>query len=301
MMTLIPPLMKGGGLSVPIEVHYPRSITNRSQHLKDKSCLLSDGVCDIITIGQNWTILTRKSTGKISMHGASAAFGSVDMDLVSAVTVVDSVKGPVLVRAQQAIAPVENNEANLELESLLNPHQLREQGLIVDDTCQAHGGSQCILIPQEDESHVILPFTFVNGNAIMYNRLPSTEELEDLPMYDLTPSADDDWEPKDFPTIEFDMSKVKLPDSTQNYTSYRKKVTKGTFTHRNLKKWAQRLSCPKLNVVRQKLRATTKYAIQEHSSFGPIKSHMKRRFYAFKHRRLNNEVHNDTIVARKDG
>ena len=115
---------------------------------------------------------------------------------------VESTDGPVILRAHQAITYDQTRRKN-EVESLLCVAQAQEHGIIVDSNAQKFGGLQCMVINQEDKRYII-PFLFEEGITIMPHREPTDEEINDLPILDIS-SPEGKWEPKKLSKGYFDL------------------------------------------------------------------------------------------------
>ena len=72
-------------------------------------------------------------------------------------------------------------------ESLLQPHQDRVFGIVVDDVSRRHigkddkSGGQCICVGTDT-----LPLHFDGWKCLYQTRKPSQEEIRSLPVYELT-------------------------------------------------------------------------------------------------------------------
>ena len=73
-------------------------------------------------------------------------------------------------------------------------------GIFIDDTPQSHGGGQCMTIPTQ-EGHCIIPFEHHGGATILVHRAPTKEQIETLPVLDVTYSSTE-WRPNTLPTYD---------------------------------------------------------------------------------------------------
>ena len=76
----------------------------------------------------------------VKMGATSSQLGQLAMHLGTGVTVVESVKGPVILRANQALVYA-NDIRKTQNESLLCLSQMREYNVFVDECPQKDGGA----------------------------------------------------------------------------------------------------------------------------------------------------------------
>ena len=165
--------------------------------------MVIDGGADYTTLGMNWLITYRYEHAGFSMRDPMELGDHVvAMDKSQGLTQAQSTNGPVLLRVAQSIR-VKQGVAPPE-ESLIKPDQLRCIGIKVHDVAHCHGGLQCMVIPVEDGPDVIIPFTYTEGNFVILNELPTEEDKDTLPIYDIT--GTEGWNPRERPTEHFDMS-----------------------------------------------------------------------------------------------
>ena len=107
----------------------------------------------------------------------------VPMDKTQGLTKAYSTNGPVLLRAAQSIRVKQGTVPPIE--SLINPDQMKCVGIKVHDVAHCHGGLQCMVIPVVDEPDVIIPFTYSEGNHLTLNELPTEQDKNNLPVYDI--------------------------------------------------------------------------------------------------------------------
>ena len=89
----------------------------------------------------------------------------------------------VVIKINQALLSTDPNQS----EALLQPHQARSFGVVVNDVAQRHTGSQ----GNPGEQNIIvdrdaIPLHFDGFKCYIRIRKPSVEEIQSLPVYELT-------------------------------------------------------------------------------------------------------------------
>ncbi|MGH7955108.1 MAG: hypothetical protein ACREOZ_04025, partial [Gloeomargaritales cyanobacterium] len=235
----------------------------RAHTNNDVYCIIDSGA-DVTSLGANWFITHRDEHSNYAISGPESLHQTpVQMDKVTGITKVNSTNGPILLRAHQASASTLGTPP--EIETLINPAQLRHKGIKVYDLAHIFDGSQCIIIKQNYDKDIIIPLQY-NGNCILHHTHPTTDDISDLPMYDIT--SDKEWRPPAACSkVDFDISKCKANRRL-------KRSKKGMFTRRTLKRWADQLYITDNNVVKKTLLATTQLALVEPpSTISHLKQH----------------------------
>jgi hypothetical protein len=76
----------------------------------------------------------------------------------------------------------------------LATNQVRAAGIFVDSVAHCFGGTQCIVIPQDDfTDNVILPCNYAAAHVYLEIEPPTDSDLASLPIYDLTSDEPYDW------------------------------------------------------------------------------------------------------------
>jgi len=210
------------------------------------------------------------------------------MDKMQGLTKAISTEGPVLLRATQSIR-VKKDSVPPD-ESLINPDQLRCIGIKVNDVPHCHGGLQSMTIPVEDGPDIIIPFTYSEGNHVVLNEMPSDEDKNNLPIYDIT--GPEGWDPRERPTAHFDQSLYDeaLPQRRNTVSARMDPVIK--------ERWMEHLCISDENQLHKTLAATTQLAAIEPShSLQTLRQHEKRRLFATKMRRIQDILGMDTFSA----
>jgi hypothetical protein len=157
-------------------------------------------------MGKGFLITERNIHSQVTMGGGSQRFPSVTMDIATGIGVTESTNGIILLRVNHGITfPVDTPTNMQDLETLIVPSQLRAVGVHVDEIPHSLDGNQCIIVNKD----VIIPLTYIHGKMIFKIRIPTPNELQNLPMYDITPP--DGWKASQEQIIEFDMMKFKDP------------------------------------------------------------------------------------------
>ena len=173
----------------------------RRNILKEKyeSYTVIDSGADQTTLGRGHVILDQEEFPGTSMGGPSPTMGNMQMHKCTGICLVTSTEGPVIIRYNNAIT-YDETEIKNNVESLISSNQLRSYGIFIDDTPQSHGGGQCMAIPTQ-KGHCIIPFQHHGGATILVHRIPTKEEIEKLPVLDVTDSSTK-WRPTTLPKHE---------------------------------------------------------------------------------------------------
>ena len=151
---------------------------------KDNILLIDNG-CDISIISKN-SFLIQTLTGIFyNVDGALHNMHASNLQLVSNCFTLAILPSNTLIILKLNNCLLDNNES--QTESLLQPHQARAFGVVVNDVAKRHPamddkqGSQCISIGADT-----LPLHFDGWKCFFQIRKPSQEELKTLPVYELT-------------------------------------------------------------------------------------------------------------------
>ena len=136
--------------------------------LREEPHLVMDSGAAYTTFGKGWHILDRHEHNIISMQGPEQISGTVQMVKASAITKVEGLNGPVLLRAWQGLTTPINWQGQT-VESLCNTDQVRCTGAKVHDLPHSQGGLQSMVFPTS-EGETIIPLTYMGGN---FTPLPS--------------------------------------------------------------------------------------------------------------------------------
>ncbi|MGH7974265.1 MAG: hypothetical protein ACREBR_01970, partial [bacterium] len=155
----------------------PREIINaedrqqRRVHTNNDAYCIIDSGADVTSLGANWFITHRDEHSNYAISGPESLHQTpVQMDKVTGITKVNSTNGPILLRAHQASASTLGTPP--EIETLINPAQLRHKGIKVYDLAHIFDGSQCIIIKQNYDKDIIIPLQY-NGNYILHHTHPT--------------------------------------------------------------------------------------------------------------------------------
>ena len=106
-----------------------------------------------------------------------------------------------------------------------------------------------MVIPQTEGPDVIILFMYSEGNHVIPNELPSEEDKDTLPIYDITGKEGRD--PLDHPTETFDQS---LYDNT---LPQRRNTTRDRLDPVTKQRWMEHLCISDENQLHKTLAATT--------------------------------------------
>ena len=151
----------------------------------DEEILIIDNGCDQTIINLNSYLIVTHTGIFYNVDGALDCMSSSKLELVNNcyTVAVFANQPPVLLKINQAL--LDTNP--LQTEALLQPHQARAFGVIVDDCARRHcsaigkPGGQCINIGTD-----VLPLNFDGWKCYLHTRQPSSQEMKTLPVYELT-------------------------------------------------------------------------------------------------------------------
>ena len=152
---------------------------------KNENILLIDNGCDVSIISNNSFLINTYTSIFFNVDGALLNMKSNNLQLVNdcfTVAILPSNK-LVLLKINQCLLDKEPSQH----ESLLQPHQDKAFGVVVNDVAKRHPemdgkqGGQCICIDTDT-----LPLHFDGWKCFLHIRKPSQEELKSLPVYELT-------------------------------------------------------------------------------------------------------------------
>jgi hypothetical protein len=138
--------------------------------------ILDDGA-DTYDLGNGWETLSIHSSRRANVVGIDhKAAVKKNLPIVGAITAVDLPDGQsILLVIQEAI---HNDTSN---HSLLSEFQLREHGILIDSTCNRHGGTQRMTI--SDSNHhddVTIPLELAGCMVHFKHGLPTKEDMMSL-------------------------------------------------------------------------------------------------------------------------
>ena len=121
--------------------------------------------------------------------------GNIEMHKCTGICLVTSTDGPVIIKYNDDITYDSSEQKNVEY--LISSNQLRSYGIFIDDTPQSHEGGKFMAIPTQ-EGHCIIHFKHHGGETILIHRAPTKEEIEQLPVLDVT-DVSNKWIPTTLP------------------------------------------------------------------------------------------------------
>ena len=169
------------------------------------------------SIGKGWKVINFTSRKAYVVGFQGMVQEKHKLPMVSAITAVDLEDKTILIRIHEAVM---NDKANY---SLLSEFQVRECVYNLNSVWKKHGGSQTLSITED----VITPLQLKNCMMTFNHREPTEEEIENLPIYDVTRAGI--WNPKSYndkcPREATDL--VKIQDTFKdNHNSNPKGATK---------------------------------------------------------------------------
>jgi hypothetical protein len=150
-----------------------------------------DGGADTCVLGKGWEIISTHNSRRANVVGFDHESAiKQNLPIFSAITALDLPNGQsVLLVIHVSIY----NEASNQ--SLLSEFQLREFGVIIDSKCHRHGGTQQIVIKDNNHSDsLVIPLDLAGCMVHFRHRLPISEEIASLKQYNLT-QGDTPWNP----------------------------------------------------------------------------------------------------------
>ena len=150
--------------SKPVNQYYgvPNcSIANRRLETLPKSYIVTDSGAEMTTLGSGWRITKREDMPSVNIGGPSKEMGRIHMYRGSGITKVKSVnKGYVILRAENNSLIYPEELRHKEKEMLFCLSQLGDHNIKVDDYPLTYGGSQCLLINDDDDKEVLISLTY---------------------------------------------------------------------------------------------------------------------------------------------
>ena len=239
----------------------------------DECCLLIDNGCDQSIVNSNSFKIGMHTGIHYSVEGAIECMAASNLELVNdAVTCIVMDNAPnILVKVNQCLLDTDSNQH----ESLLQPHQARAFGVVVDDCARCHLGSdgnpggQCIKVDD-----ATLPLHFDGWKCYFRCRLPTSLELQTLQVYELTSS---------------------LPYNPQQRLSSRRIVQgKGV----SVKEWRARLGYPTFECTKATLDNTTQMVqTLQAESREYLRDYYKTRVWSLRPYRINDVCYSDTFFS----
>jgi hypothetical protein len=116
-----------------------------------------------------------------------------NLPIVSAITALDLPNGQsVLLLVHEGIYNETSNH------SLLSEFQLREFGIVIDSICHRHGGTQQMIVKDNNDSDILtIPLDLAGCMVHFKHRLPTADDMSSLQQYCLT-HGDTPWNPSSF-------------------------------------------------------------------------------------------------------
>jgi hypothetical protein len=155
---------------------------------------ISDGGADTCVLSKGWEIISTHNSRRANIVGFDHETAiKLNLPIVSAITAPDLPNGQsILLVIHESI---DNETSN---HSLLSEFQLREFGVIIDSKCHRHGGTQQIVIKDDNHSDpLVIPLDLAGCMVHFRHRLPTSEEIASLKQYNLTQGGTP-WNPSSF-------------------------------------------------------------------------------------------------------
>ena len=240
---------------------------------EDEDCLLIDNGCDQTIINTNSFKINLHTNIFYKVDGAVNSMSASNLELVNdAVTCLVMDNGPnILIRLNQCLLDTDPSQR----ESLLQPHQARAFGVIIDDCARCHlgkdgePGGQCL---QVDDTTI--PLHFDGWKCYFRCRMPTSLELQTLHVYDIT---------------------SPLPYNPQHRLMSRRihKEPSGKLTE-----WRARLGYPTFDCTKSTLNNTTQMVqTLQAESREYLRDYYKTRVWSLKPHRINDVCYSDTFFS----
>jgi hypothetical protein len=237
----------------------------------DEEILIIDNGCDQTIININSYLIVTHTGIFYNVDGALDCMSSSKLELVNNCYTVATFpnKPPVLLKINQAL--LDTNP--LQTEALLQPHQARAFGVIVDDCARRHcsaigkPGGQCITIGKD-----VLPLHFDGWKCYLHTRQPSSQEMKTLPVYELT--------------------------SPFAYNPQSSKIRRVSTIDVGVEEWRARLGYPTYEVTQASLKNTTEMVqTLQAESREYLRDYYKTRVWALMPHRINDVMYSDTFFS----
>ena len=238
----------------------------------DECILIIDNGCDQTIINKSCFKIDTHTGIFYNVGGALGSMSCSNLELVnSAYTLVQLPSCKVIVRINQALLDCDPSQT----EALLQPHQARAFGVMIDDCARCHvaangkPGGQCIGIGEDT-----LPLHFDGWKCYLRIRLPSVEEINSLPIYELT-----------------------SPNPYNPQQSHRLRRVSNNLEV-SVKEWRARLGYPTYEVTRSTLANTTQMVkTLQAESREYLRDYYKTRVWALRPYRINDVMYSDTFFS----
>ena len=249
--------------------------------------------------GDGWHIV-HVSGKTTSLAGAIKGMGNVTLPKVDAITAVKDVEGNTVLLG---VGNATFDRRPSQFESLWNSHHLRDNGVIVDDVAESHGGEQCLKVKTFDGKHCSIPLKFDGDIMKVEIFTPSEEELTMLRVVWMTPTINggnytsqfirrNRVAARDFqlriPGQEEDIPEEEIPGGSR-----------GGGNTGSVKDWKALLAFPSQKVLENTLKATTQLCSEpvEMEKREIPRQHRKKRLLPLHPRRLRGRVDSDTFFS----
>ena len=270
-----------------------------------------DGGADTCVLGVGWRPISM-TVRKAHVTGFDNRCKTANaLPIGSAVTMVDTEDGPVMLLVHEAVI----NEGGI---SLLSSFQIRDYGLVVDDTGKMHGGEPRLQI--DDDRYIQLDTK--RGLTVCHTRLPDDTELQKHTPYTIT--GDDVWDPRKYDN-DTDQKQAYIHSMTvgendrvvhpeddvltvlhvtsekpQDQPKNPGRSKQASYSFTRLDKDDIQALVPKFiyrpkEIIEQTLRNTT--ALAKGEMRAPLRRHLRSRFPQLNVRRINETVASDTLFG----
>ena len=240
----------------------------------NENILLIDNGCDISIISNNSFLINTYTGIHFNVDGALYNMKSNNLQLVNDCYTVAilPLNKLVLLKLNQCLLDKEPSQH----ESLLQPHQARAFGVVVNDVAKRHPemdgkqGGQCICIDTDT-----LPLHFDGLKCFLHIRKPSPEEIKSLPVYELT-------SPHEY-----------KPQSSVNTT----RLTKA-HVEVGVQDWRKRLGYPTFETTKATLAVTSQMVTTlQAESREYLRDYYKTRVWCLRPRRIDDVMYSDTFFS----
>ena len=238
----------------------------------DENILVVDNGCDQSIININSFFVKSFAGVLYNVGGALRGMRSSALELVNdAFTLVHTPRGKIIFQLNQCFLDRDPSQD----EALLQPHQCRDFGVMVDDCAKCHlnndgdPGGQCIRVGDD-----IIPMHFDGWKCYFRISKPTEDDIATLPVYTLTSSRP--YEP------QCRLSSRRIHSPVGSSTS----------------EWRRRLGFPTLAITIDTLNHTTNMVqTMESETRDYMRDHYKTRVWSLRPKRINDVCYSDTFFS----
>jgi len=241
---------------------------------KIERILLIDNGCDVSIISNNSFLINTYTGTFFNVDGALLNMKTNNLQLVNdcyTVAILPSNK-LVILKINQCLLDKDPSQQ----ESLLQPHQARAFGVVIDDVAKRHPskdgkqGGQCICIGKDT-----LPLHFDGWKCFLHIRKPSQEELKSLPVYELT-------SPREYnPQSRFHTRRLSKAHADAS-----------------VELWRKRLGYPTFETTKATLAVTSQMvSTLQAESREYLRDYYKTRVWCLRPRRIDDVMYSDTFFS----